>query len=154
MKVRLVCISKTTDKNILDLFQQYEKRLSHYVKFQVQYLEFKKKTSSVQQLVQGEGKLILDVLERSSLLILLDEKGRTCSSKKFADFLQQQMNSGVKEIVFVIGGAYGFSKELYERANFKISLSEMTFTHQMVRLIFIEQLYRGLTILKGEKYHH
>ena len=154
MKIKLLCISKTTDKRILNLFEEYEKRLSHYITFQVEYIELKQKVSVPKKIVEEEGKLILNAVDKGTKLILLDENGKTYPSPEFALFLQKQMNSGIKQLTFVIGGAYGFSTEVYARADQKVALSLMTFTHQMVRLFFIEQLYRGFTILKGEKYHH
>ena len=106
------------------------------------------------ELKKKEGHLILGKLENSDFVILLDDKGKSYSSIEFASFLQQKMNSGLKSLVFVVGGAFGFSDEVNQRANGKLSLSKMTFSHQMVRLIFKEQLYRGFSILRGEKYHH
>ena len=109
---------------------------------------------SENELKKKEGQLILGKLESSDHVILLDDKGKSHSSVEFANFLQQKMNSSLKSLVFVVGGPFGFSDEVYQRANSKLSLSKMTFSHQMVRLIFKEQLYRGLSILRGEKYHH
>jgi len=154
MEIKLLCVSKTTDKRILELFQEYVKRLGHYVAFNVEYIELKQKKTAAKKIVEEEGKLILNTLNKGTILVLLDEKGKSHSSKSFAIFLQKQMNSGIKQLTFVIGGAFGFSDAIYDRANHKVALSSMTFTHQMVRLFFIEQLYRGFTILKGEKYHH
>ena len=154
MKIRIVCIGKTTDAKINSLCEEYLKRLFHYARVEVEYLELKKKKLNESKVKLEEGKLILSKVEKGSTLILLDELGKEFNSEAYANFLQKCMNSSQKEIVFVVGGAYGFSEEVYKRANHKIALSKMTFTHQMVRLIFTEQLYRAFTILKGEKYHH
>ena len=154
MNVRLICIGKTDDKRIESLFLEYENRLKHYANFKSEFLILKKKSKAVDQVKTEEGELILQKIENSSFLVLLDEMGRSYDSVKFSAFLQKRMNSGLKEVVFLIGGAHGFSSAVYERANSKVALSSMTFTHQMVRLVFIEQLYRAFTILKGEKYHH
>jgi len=154
MKITFLCIGKTSDKQIKGLYQEYLKRLSHYAKVSVEYLELKKKSQNAELLKVEEGKLILSKLDNSTNLILLDELGKQYNSEGFANFLQKGLNTSSREMVFVIGGAYGFSEEVYAKANHKIALSKMTFTHQMVRLIFLEQLYRGFTILKGEKYHH
>jgi 23S rRNA (pseudouridine1915-N3)-methyltransferase len=154
VNTRLICIGKTDDSRIESLFIEYENRLKHYTKYNSEFLVQKKKYKSEVQIKKEEGELLLQKIEKSSFLILLDESGKTCNSKQFSMFMQKRMNSGLKEVVFVIGGAFGFSSEVYERANAKVALSTMTFTHQMVRLIFVEQLYRAFTILKGEKYHH
>ena len=112
------------------------------------------KNLSVKQHKEKEGSLILDKLTSSDYVVLLDERGKEMTSQQFAGFLQKQMNTGLKNLVFVIGGPYGFSERVYQRANFKIALSQMTFSHQLVRLIFLEQLYRGLAILNNHPYHH
>ena len=113
-----------------------------------------RKTLTEEQQKKAEGDLILSQLNPGDDLILLDEKGKTFTSVMFSQWIEKQMNAGSKRIVFVVGGPYGFSKEVYDKAKFKISLSEMTFSHQMIRLIFVEQLYRAFTIIKGEPYHH
>ena len=154
MKIRFLCIGKTTDSQIKNLCEGYLNRLLHYAKVSVEYLELKKKNLSPELLKEEEGKMILAKIDHSTNLILLDELGKQFNSEGFADFLQKGLNTSSREIVFVIGGAFGFSKDVYAQASHKIALSKMTFTHQMVRLIFLEQLYRGFTILKGEKYHH
>lgn len=154
MKIRFLCVGKTADKRIKTLYEEYLKRLSHYAKVSVEYLEIKKKNLTPESLKLEEGKVILSRIDNSTNLILLDEQGNQFSSEGFAAFLQKGLNASSREMVFVIGGAYGFSDDIYSRASHKIALSKMTFTHQMVRLIFLEQLYRGFTILKGEKYHH
>ena len=113
-----------------------------------------RKTLTEEQQKKAEGDLILSQLNPGDDLILLDEKGKTFTSVLFSQWIEKQMNAGSKRIVFVVGGPYGFSKEVYDKCKFKISLSEMTFSHQMIRLIFVEQLYRAFTIIKGEPYHH
>jgi len=154
MKVKLICIGKTTDKRIEELFGEYEQRLNHYISLEIIFLELKRKPKLQEDLKKEEGSLILDKIDKSNYLVVLDELGKALSSAKFAQFMQKRLNAGQREIVFAIGGAYGFSEAVYQRADAKLQLSAMTFTHQMVRLIFIEQLYRAFTILKGEKYHH
>jgi 23S rRNA (pseudouridine1915-N3)-methyltransferase len=156
MNIKLIAIGKTDNKSLQTLIDDYTKRLSFYIKFDLEIIQDIKnvKNLSESQQKEKEGELILAKLTPTDQLILLDENGSTYSSMKFADFLQKKMNSGVKTLVFVIGGPYGFSEEVYKKAQGKVSLSEMTFSHQMVRLFFIEQLYRGFTILRNEPYHH
>ncbi|MEQ8625564.1 MAG: 23S rRNA (pseudouridine(1915)-N(3))-methyltransferase RlmH [Vicingaceae bacterium] len=154
MNIRLICIGKTDDSRIESLFIEYEKRLKHYINFKSEFLVLKKKSKVLNQTKIEEGELILQKIDNSSFLVLLDEQGKSFDSIKFSGFLQKRMNSGIKELVFLIGGAHGFSSAVYDRANAKVALSSMTFTHQMVRILFIEQLYRAFTILRGEKYHH
>ena len=156
MKIKLIVVGKTNAKYLLEGEREYENRLKHYTKFEeiiIQDLKHFGKLN-VNELKKKEGQLILGKLENSDHVILLDDKGKSYSSVEFANFLQQKMNSSLKSLVFVVGGAFGFSDEVYQRANSKLSLSKMTFSHQMVRLIFKEQLYRGFSILIGEKYHH
>ena len=156
MKIKLITIGKTDNKNLQTLIEDYTKRLGFYVPFDFDIISDIKnvKNLSEAQQKQAEGNEILKRLIKSDTLILLDEKGNTYSSVQFSQFLQKKMNSGLKTLVFVIGGPYGFSDEIYKRANGKVSLSTMTFSHQMVRLFFIEQLYRAFTILRNEPYHH
>ncbi len=156
MKITLLAIGKTDNKQLIALTETYIKRLNHYVNFSFEIIPDIKKAKNLTEAQQktAEGEEILKRINTSDTLIILDEKGKTYTSEKFADFLQKQMNSGLKNLVFVIGGPYGFSEEIYARASGKISLSAMTFSHQMVRLFFVEQLYRGFTILKNEPYHH
>ena len=156
MKIALLCIGKTDDKNLLKLKVNYQLRLQHYIKFDLEIIPDLKKTKNLSENQQKEleGELILKKIGPSDQLILLDEKGYEFRSVEFSRFLQKKMNSGLKNLIFIIGGPYGFSEEIYQRANAKISLSTMTFSHQMVRLFFIEQLYRGFTILRNEPYHH
>jgi len=156
MKIIVLAIGKTDNKALQGLIDDYSKRLSHYISFSSEVIPDIKnvKNLSESQQKQAEGTEILKRISRSDRLILLDENGKNYSSIGFSDYLQEQMNSGLKSLVFIIGGPYGFSDEVYARANGKISLSQMTFSHQMVRLFFVEQLYRGFTILKNEPYHH
>src|SRR5690606_24936115 len=156
MNIKLLAVGKTDDKNLQTLIENYQKRLSFYVKFDLEIIADIKnaKNLSEAQQKEKEGELILSKVTASDHLILLDEKGKSFTSVGFSDFLQKKMNSGIKTLVFVIGGPYGFSETVYQRAEGKISLSEMTFSHQMVRLFIIEQLYRAFTILRNEPYHH
>lgn len=156
MQIKLFVVGDTADKKIQKLIDEYCERLKHYIKFEIKTIVSKQKVKQFDtaSLKRQEGEMILKQLKPSTTLILLDEKEKSFSSEGFATFLQKKLNSGGKEIVFCIGGAYGFDQQVYNRANTQISLSAMTFTHQMVRLIFVEQLYRAFTILKGEQYHH
>lgn len=156
MKITLILNGKTDDDYLIKGFSRYEQRLKRYISFETIVIPALKNTKalSIEQQKQKEGELIFKNIQSSDRLILLDENGKEYSSVNFSDFIQQQMNSGIKNIVFVVGGPYGFSDEIYKRANGKISLSKMTFSHQMVRLFFVEQLYRAMTILKNEPYHH
>ena len=156
MTIKLLAIGKTDNKQLQSLIEEYQKRLGYYVKFEFDIIPDLKKAKKLTEDEQKkkEGALILKHLKPSDVLILLDENGTQMDSVRFALYLQKHMNSGIKQLVFVIGGPYGFSKEVYHKAQGKLSLSKMTFSHQMVRLFFIEQLYRGFTILKNEPYHH
>jgi 23S rRNA (pseudouridine1915-N3)-methyltransferase len=156
MNIKLIAIGKTDNKNLQSLIEEYQKRLSFYIKFDLEIIPDIKnvKNLSESQQKEKEGELILAKITPTDQLILLDESGKTFSSVAFSEEMQKKMNSGVKTLVFVIGGPYGFSDTVYTKAQGKISLSLMTFSHQMVRLFFIEQLYRGFTILKNEPYHH
>jgi 23S rRNA (pseudouridine1915-N3)-methyltransferase len=156
MNIKLLAIGKTDNKNLQTLIDDYSKRLSFYIKFELEVIPDLKnaKNLSESQQKEKEGELILAKLAPTDQLILLDENGSNFSSIGFSDYLQKKMNAGIKTLVFVIGGPYGFSDEVYTRANAKVSLSQMTFSHQLIRLIFIEQLYRAFTIIKGEPYHH
>lgn len=156
MNIRLLAIGKTDNKELQKLIDDYAKRLSFYVKFDLEIIPDIKnvKNLSESQQKEKEGELILSKLAATDQLVLLDENGKSFSSLGFSQELQKKMNSGIKTLVFVIGGPYGFSDAIYAKANGKISLSAMTFSHQMVRLFVVEQLYRGFTILRGEPYHH
>ncbi|MEB2782923.1 23S rRNA (pseudouridine(1915)-N(3))-methyltransferase RlmH [Algoriphagus sp. C2-6-M1] len=156
MQIKLIAIGKTDNKAIISLIDEYAKRLNFYIKFDFEILPDLKNTKSLSEILQKEkeGELILKKLIPSDDLILLDERGKSYSSVDFSEFLQKKMNTGLKQLIFVIGGPYGFSEEVYARANGKLSISKMTFSHQMIRPFFIEQLYRGFTILRKEPYHH
>ena len=156
MKIKLLAVGKTDHKNLQLFLDDYIKRLGFYVTFEFKIIPDIKNSKSLSELKQKqkEGELILKQLEPSDALFLLDETGKTYSSIGFSEFLNKKMSSGLKTLTFAIGGPYGFSDEVYQRATGKISLSQMTFSHQMVRLFFLEQLYRAFTILKNEPYHH
>lgn len=156
MNIKLIAIGKTDDKELQSLIEKYQNRLSFYIKFDLEIIPDIKnvKNLSEAQQKEKEGELILSKIAPTDQLILLDENGKSFSSMGFSAELQKKMNAGIKTLVFVIGGPYGFSENVYAKANGKISLSLMTFSHQMVRLFFIEQLYRGFTILRNEPYHH
>tara|TARA_R110002049_G_scaffold261807_7_gene437880 strand:+ start:2820 stop:3293 length:474 start_codon:yes stop_codon:yes gene_type:complete len=156
MNIKLLAIGKTDNKNLQSLITEYENRLVHYIRFDLDVIpDIKniKNLSEVQQ-KEKEGELILKKLKPTDILVLLDENGKQYSSVNFSDYLQKKMNAGTKKIVFVIGGPYGFSDAVYKASDEKISLSKLTFSHQMVRLFAVEQLYRAFTILKNEPYHH
>lgn len=156
MKILVLAIGKTDDSWVKEGLEKYSKRLRHYVPFEMEVIPDIKNTKnlSVEQQKEKEGLLILKKLQPTDKLVLLDEKGKEYSSLDFSKHLQQQMNSGIKRLVFVIGGPYGFSSAVYAQANGKLALSKMTFSHQMIRPFFVEQLYRAFTILKNEPYHH
>ncbi len=156
VKVKLLLIGKTNKPFLVDGEKEYLKRLQHYIKIErIELQDLKnQKHLTIHQIKNAEGLLFLDKIKNDDYLILLDEKGVQMTSKDFSEFMSNKSINTYKNIVFVIGGAFGFSDELYERSNFKMSLSKMTFSHQMVRMIFLEQLYRACTILKGEPYHH
>ena len=156
MTIKLLAIGKTDSKELQKLISIYQQRLDHYVKFQLEIIPDLKKTKNLSEDQQKikEGELILKSLSSTDVLILLDENGKQYSSVEFSGYLQKKMNSGMKQLVFLIGGPYGFSEEIYKKASGKISLSKMTFSHQMVRLFIVEQLYRAFTILRNEPYHH
>ena len=155
MRITLLTVGKTDIKWVSEGLEVYSSRLLHYIPFEIREIPELKNVSALSrdQIKTQEGKLILKAVKDSDLLILLDERGREYRSVEFADFLQKKFSQG-RDIVFVIGGAYGFSPDVYDRADSMLSLSKMTFSHQMVRTIFVEQLYRALTIMKGESYHH
>ena len=156
MKIKLIAIGKTDEKFLEEGIEKYLKRLKHYHPFEFIIIPDIKQGGkfTAENLKDAEGKLILQKVLEGDHLILLDEKGKEFTSGGFADFLQKKLNSVTTNLVFVIGGAFGFSPAVYQRANDKISLSRMTFSHQMVRLFFVEQLYRAYSIIKGEPYHH
>jgi 23S rRNA (pseudouridine1915-N3)-methyltransferase len=156
MKVQLIVIGKTIEKYLIQGETEYLKRLKHYLRVETNVISDLKNTKKLteEQQKQKEGELILNQLTETDFMVLLDENGKQYSSLEFSDFIEKKMITGLKNVVFVVGGPYGFSKDLYARANAKMSLSKMTFSHQMVRMIFLEQLYRAMTIIRGEPYHH
>ncbi|MBP5499006.1 MAG: 23S rRNA (pseudouridine(1915)-N(3))-methyltransferase RlmH [Muribaculaceae bacterium] len=156
MKIMLLTVGKTTARYLNTGIDEYVSRLKHYVQFEISCLGDPKNLRNLTESQQkaAEGKLILSALEASDHVVLLDERGMEFTSIEFSQYLQKRMLSGVRRVVFVVGGPYGFSPEVYARANDKISLSKMTFSHEMIRLVFVEQLYRAFTILNHEPYHH
>ena len=156
MKVKLLAIGKTEEKYLQEGIALYIKKITHYFPFEYEEFPALKpaKNRVISEQKKYEGEMMLKRIAPSDTVILLDENGKQYSSVEFSDYLQQKMLQNLKQVVFVIGGAYGFSEEMYQRKNHALSLSSMTFSHQMVRLIFLEQLYRGASILKNEPYHH
>lgn len=156
MKIALLVIGKTDASYFIDAVNEYSKRLEHYISFEIQVIPDIKnsKNLSAEQQKEKEGELILKNMSAGDYLVLLDDKGKEYTSIKFAEYIERKMHTVSKKLIFVIGGPYGFSQTVYNKANEKITLSRMTFSHQMVRLIFIEQLYRAMTILNNEPYHH
>ncbi len=156
MNIELIVIGKTDSKEVQALTELYLKRVNHYCKFSITTIPDLRNTKnlSVKQQRTAEGELLLKQLNDSDYVVLLDERGEQYRSVDFAFWLQKRLNSGVKRLVMIIGGPYGFSEEVYSRSNSKISLSKMTFSHQIVRAIFAEQIYRAFTILSNEPYHH
>ena len=155
MKILLMTLGKTTDARLSALIDDYQQRLKHYIPFEFVVVPDIKNAKSLtqEQLKTAEGEAILARLTPAMDVLLLDEHGREFRSIEYADFLQRKMAAG-RDLVLIIGGAYGFGQAVYDRANGKISLSQMTFSHQMIRLMAIEQIYRAMTILRGEPYHH
>ncbi|MBO7264334.1 MAG: 23S rRNA (pseudouridine(1915)-N(3))-methyltransferase RlmH [Alistipes sp.] len=156
MNIELIVVGKTDMREVEALVAMYTKRLNHYVRFAITTIADVRNTKKLSEAEQKrlEGEAILKLITDSDHLMLLDERGAELRSIEFADMLQRRMLSGTKRLVFLIGGPYGFSDAVYQRANSKLSLSKMTFSHQIVRAIFTEQLYRAFTILKNEPYHH
>lgn len=156
MKIELAVIGKTSIGYLKQGIDEYIKRLKHYVPFEIKYIDDIKnaKNISEDQQKRTEGAKILSLLDKSDFVVLLDEHGKEYTSMQYSSYIQKRLLSGVKKVVFVIGGPYGFSQEVYDRANDKISFSKMTFNHEMIRLIFTEQLYRAYTIINHEPYHH
>jgi 23S rRNA (pseudouridine1915-N3)-methyltransferase len=156
MKIKLLAIGKTDAENLQTLIDTYQNRLKHYIQFELEIIPDLKNTKNLSEQEQKdkEGELILKKLAPTDQLILLDEKGKEYRSIEFSKFLQKKMNAGIKQLVLVIGGPYGFSEAVYKTSQGKISLSKMTFSHQMIRLFVVEQIYRAFTILKNEPYHH
>lgn len=155
MKTALLLVGKTQDKHFAAAIDDYVNRLSHYVPFSVEIIPDLRNTKSLSEAQQKEkeGDLIMRRIQPADTVVLLDERGKEMESVDFAGWLQRKMNTS-RRLVFVIGGSYGFSRQVYQRADEMVSMSRMTFSHQMVRLIFVEQLYRACTIIKGEPYHH
>jgi len=156
MKIKLIAVGKTDNQNLKQLIADYQNRLKHYIGFEFAVIPDIKNTKNLTESQQktAEGEAILKQIITSDQLLLLDENGKSYDSVNFSKLLQKKMLSGCKQLVFVIGGPYGFSDAVYKRAQSKIALSAMTFSHQMVRLFAIEQLYRAFTIIKNEPYHH
>lgn len=156
MKIELAVIGKTSIGYLKQGIDEYIKRLKHYVPFEIKYIDDIKNTKNISedQQKRTEGAKILSLLDKSDFVVLLDEHGKEYTSMQYSSYIQKRMLSGAKKVVFVIGGPYGFSQEVYDRANDKISFSKMTFNHEMIRLIFTEQLYRAYTIINHEPYHH
>jgi 23S rRNA (pseudouridine1915-N3)-methyltransferase len=156
MIIKLIVVGKTVKSYLKEGEEEYTNRLKHYVRFEEEVISELKNASSLneEQIKQKEGEEILKRIQATDYLVLLDEQGKHFSSEEFAEKIEKWQNTSVKQVVFVVGGAYGFSKEVYDRCNEKLSLSKMTFSHQMVRLFFKEQLYRAYSIIKGEPYHH
>jgi 23S rRNA (pseudouridine1915-N3)-methyltransferase len=156
MKITLLTVGKTTNANLVTLQDEYQNRLKFYIPFEMVVIPELKNTKnlSIAEQQEKEADLILKQLDTSDEVVLLDDKGKQFTSMGFSEYISKKMLASHKRMVFVVGGPYGFSERVYNRANGKVSLSAMTFSHQMIRLIFIEQLYRAMTILKGEPYHH
>ena len=156
MNIELIVVGKTDSKEVNALVDMYTKRINFYSRFNITYIPDIKNSKNLSESQQktAEGEAILRLIDDSDRVVLLDEKGSEFRSVEYADWLQKRMNSGIKRLVFVIGGPYGFSPEVYSRANEKISLSKMTFSHQIIRAIFAEQLYRAFSILHNSPYHH
>jgi 23S rRNA (pseudouridine1915-N3)-methyltransferase len=156
MKATLILVGKTVDKRFAELISEYTNRLKHYISFEINTIPELKNTKSLtsEQQKNSEAELIIKNLQPSDYVVLLDEHGKEMRSIEMADWMKRKMNTINKRIVFIIGGPYGFSQKIYDIAHEKLSMSKMTFSHEMIRLIFVEQLYRSMTILNGEPYHH
>ena len=154
MNIKLLYIGKNKNNNIETLIENYDDKIKHFINFKIQCLKTKNKSSQKSSIIKFDSEIIFKNLKKEDIIILLDEKGKDFNSIEFSKFLEEHMIRGVKNLTFVIGGAYGFSKELREFAKNKISLSKMTFSHDMARLFFVEQLYRSLTIINNIPYHN
>ena len=156
MKITFLNIGKNNDKEIQKLIERYVSRISHYVKFEQKILPDvrQSKSLSTEKQKEIEGKSILNVIGEGCFVVLLDERGKQYTSRGFAEMIERHLIRGTRDLVFVVGGPYGFSEQVYDRADDMLSLSKMTLTHEMVRLFFTEQVYRAFTIIKGENYHH
>lgn len=156
MNICLLAVGKTDFNFVNTGTEEYFKRVKRYVNFDFRVIKDIKNSKNIDNSLQKqlEGEKIISTITNNDIIVLLDEKGKEMNSKDFSGFIQKQMNNSVKNLVFIIGGAYGFSEDVYKRANYKISLSQMTFSHQIIRLIFAEQLYRAFSIINNEPYHH
>jgi len=156
MKITLLLVGKTFQSFISKGFEEYSSRLKHYLPFETEIIPELKSTKnlSVEQIKEREGELILQRFQTGDHITLLDERGKTFTSETFASFIEKRIQTGQKRLLFVVGGAYGFSQKVYDAAADSIALSTMTFSHQLVRLVFAEQLYRAMTIIRHEPYHH
>jgi 23S rRNA (pseudouridine1915-N3)-methyltransferase len=155
MKITLLLVGKTSSPEIRAISADYLKRINHYLRIEEVVVENSTvKTGDKKKIKESEGELLLKKITASDLVILLDDKGRELSSLQFAQYLEGIFNQSLKNVCFVVGGAYGFSEKVYKRANAKLSLSKLTFSHQIIRPIFLEQLYRAFTIIHHEPYHH
>jgi len=154
MNIKLVVIGETNNKNLKVLIDQYTNKLNHYIKFDLIIIKDQKKKLPESIQIKKEGQQILSILKKNEFIILLDENGEHKSSVGFSKFIQKKLNSGMKTLTFIIGGPYGFSSEIKSMSNYQLSLSKMTFSHEMIRMFFTEQLYRAFSILKNEPYHH
>lgn len=156
MKITLLAIGKTNAKYLQEGIDQYTKRLSHYIPFELKILPDVKTTKALttDKQKEMEGEMFMSAIQQGDWVTLLDERGKEFTSRDFASYIDKKMITIPKNLIFIIGGPYGFSKAMYDRANEKLSLSKMTFSHEMIRLFFVEQIYRAMTILKGEPYHH
>ncbi|RZL48933.1 MAG: 23S rRNA (pseudouridine(1915)-N(3))-methyltransferase RlmH [Pedobacter sp.] len=156
MKITLIAVGKTEDKYLIEGIEKYLARLKHYINFNILIIPDIKNTKNLSEAQQKnkEAEFISKQINPTDVVVLLDEKGKKHSSVSFSEYLNKQMIGSVQNLVFIIGGPYGFNETIYKRSNTSISLSDMTFSHQMVRLFFVEQLYRAFTILKNEPYHH
>ena len=156
MKITLLAIGKTNAKYLQEGIEQYTKRLSHCIPFELKILPDVKTTKALttDKQKEMEGEMFMSAIQQGDWVTLLDERGKEFTSRDFASYIDKKMITIPKNLIFIIGGPYGFSKAMYDRANEKLSLSKMTFSHEMIRLFFVEQIYRAMTILKGEPYHH
>ena len=156
MKIVIIQMGRTTNTNVAEIFNEYMQRLKHYIHLKIITIRDLKDTKSLtqEQIKHREGELIMSALQETDYIVLLDERGKEMRSIELASWMEKRMTTTSRRLVFIIGGAYGFSNDIYKRSNEKISLSQMTFSHQMIRMLFIEQLYRAMTIIKKEKYHH
>lgn len=156
MKILFLVVGRTVDKRLTSLIDEYAERVKHYIPFDMEAVPELKNTKSLtaEQQKEREGELLRKQLREGDFVVLLDEGGREFRSMEFAAYLEKKQSQVARRLVFIVGGPYGFSPDIYKLAREKVSLSKMTFSHQMVRLFFVEQIYRAMTILRGEPYHH